>query len=71
MWFFIHFRYGCSDHASWDRNGFPAVFAGEPVDSPYMHTVQDTFENMDMNLVKEFFKLAAGYAVEVGEPVSP
>lgn len=61
-------RYGCSDHASWDRNGFPAVFVAEAIDSPYMHRVGDTIATVDMRQLKEFVKLTVGFAVEMGEP---
>jgi len=66
-----HCGYGCSDHASWDRNGFPAVFAGEAIDHPGMHTLDDTIQNMDFDQVIEFIKLAMGYVVELAEPTGP
>lgn len=62
--------YACSDHASWDRNGFPAAMVGEVYDSPYMHTVRDTLENMSLEQVHEFIKLGIGYVIELGEPVT-
>jgi len=33
--------YGCSDHASWTANGYPAAFMYEGGDFPYLHTPND------------------------------
>ncbi|MBP7843654.1 MAG: M20/M25/M40 family metallo-hydrolase [Proteobacteria bacterium] len=61
--------YGCSDHASWYRNGFPTVIPFEShMDeyNPNIHTPQDTitaeinFEHSAM-----FAKLALSYVMEV------
>src|SRR5690606_38881624 len=48
--------YGCSDHAAWTENGYPAAMlfeAGDPPSSPgdmagfpYIHTADDTLANM-------------------------
>jgi leucyl aminopeptidase len=61
--------YGCSDHASWNRNGFPAVFVAEAIDSPYMHRLGDTIDTVNWRQLNEFVKLTVGFAVEMAEPV--
>jgi leucyl aminopeptidase len=38
--------YGCSDHASWTSNGFPAAFMFEGGDFPYLHTTWDTLDHL-------------------------
>ena len=38
--------YGCSDHASWTANGFPAAFMYEGGDFPWLHTTSDTLGTM-------------------------
>lgn len=68
--FVLYFSYGCSDHASWDRNGFPAAHVAEAIDSPYMHTTRDTIDTVNITQVREFEKLTLGFAIEMGEPVS-
>lgn len=60
--------YGCSDHASWDRVGYHSAFPFEAPfgsHSPYIHTAQDTIENMDFAHVYEFAKLGVAFAVEL------
>lgn len=63
--------YGCSDHASWHNQGFPASFPFEAQmgqDNPYIHTSNDTLANSDTqaNHALKFAQLAAAYAVELG-----
>ncbi|MDN7540418.1 M20/M25/M40 family metallo-hydrolase [Burkholderia cenocepacia] len=62
--------YACSDHASWNAQGYPASFPFEADqnDSPYIHTVNDTLENSDRqaNHALKFSKLALAYAVDLG-----
>ncbi|SFH02924.1 leucyl aminopeptidase Metallo peptidase. MEROPS family M28E [Duganella sp. CF458] len=63
--------YGCSDHASWQNQGFPASFPFEAQmgqDNPYIHTANDTLANSDAqaNHALKFAQLAAAYAVELG-----
>jgi len=60
--------YACSDHASFDRYGFPAARPAEPMYTPYMHKEEDTFETLALDQIMEFTKLAIGYVVEMGEP---
>ncbi|UXH76528.1 M20/M25/M40 family metallo-hydrolase [Roseateles amylovorans] len=63
--------YGCSDHASWNAQGYYASLPFEAsfsADNPYIHTANDTYANMgsqaDHSL--KFARLAAAYAVELG-----
>eukprot|EP01065_Artemidia_motanka_P034452 TRINITY_DN418_c0_g1_i1.p1 TRINITY_DN418_c0_g1~~TRINITY_DN418_c0_g1_i1.p1 ORF type:complete len:403 (+),score=150.79 TRINITY_DN418_c0_g1_i1:62-1210(+) len=61
--------YGCSDHASFDRYGYPASFAFEAPfgeHNPHIHTAQDTIDKMNMTHATEFAKLAVGFAAELG-----
>jgi len=62
--------YACSDHASWNRFGFPAAFFKESVSFPDMHTDRDTFNRVDFVQIREFVKLALGYLIELAEPAS-
>lgn len=64
--------YGCSDHASWDEQGFPASY---PFESSFLnhnhtiHTAEDVtsvFNNQAIHALK-FSKLALTYAVELGD----
>eukprot|EP00735_Rhodelphis_limneticus_P001783 TRINITY_DN1246_c0_g1::TRINITY_DN1246_c0_g1_i1::g.26931::m.26931 TRINITY_DN1246_c0_g1::TRINITY_DN1246_c0_g1_i1::g.26931 ORF type:complete len:383 (+),score=130.34,sp/Q01693/AMPX_VIBPR/42.11/2e-61,Peptidase_M28/PF04389.12/4.6e-34,Peptidase_M20/PF01546.23/1.4e-09,Peptidase_M42/PF05343.9/0.00017 TRINITY_DN1246_c0_g1_i1:45-1151(+) len=64
--------YGCSDHASWQKAGFPPVCAAEAGPSsralnPNMHTPRDTAEIIDVEFTSEFAKLALAFAVELSE----
>jgi leucyl aminopeptidase len=64
-------NYGCSDHASWDRNGyyasmpFESSFAG---DNKAIHTANDTFATSGTQALHalKFAKLAASYVIEMG-----
>ncbi|KAM0431357.1 hypothetical protein ACHAPT_005333 [Fusarium lateritium] len=61
--------YGCSDHASANRVGYPSAFAFESTfedSSPYIHSAQDTISTVDFNHVGEFVKLVIGFAYELG-----
>ncbi|KAF9218846.1 Zn-dependent exopeptidase [Gyrodon lividus] len=63
-----------SDHMSWHRAGFPAIFAteGDPFKTfnPYIHTVKDKIDLDDDEFsfehALEFAKVAVGFAVELG-----
>ncbi|WDD91602.1 M28 family metallopeptidase [Burkholderia sp. FERM BP-3421] len=63
--------YACSDHASWNAQGYAASFPFEADknDSPYIHTVNDTLQNSDSqgNHALKFGKLALAYAVDLGD----
>jgi len=61
--------YGCSDHASWDRYGFPAAFPFESSledYNPAIHTSRDTIDNLDFDFGLHFAKLGLAFAVELG-----
>jgi bacterial leucyl aminopeptidase len=63
--------YGCSDHASWTNQGFPASFPFESsfnTHDPYIHSSNDTLANMGNQAAHaaKFAKLALAYAVELG-----
>jgi len=60
--------YGCSDHASYTLNGFPAAFPVAIKISPHIHTARDTLDTVNYRQVMEFSKLAVGYAVELSQP---
>ncbi len=62
--------YGCSDHASWDAQGYPVSMPFEASmarDNPAIHTVRDTYENSGGQAVHalKFARLAAAYMVEL------
>jgi len=60
--------YGCSDHASWTRAGYPAAFPFEGLFSnsnPNIHTNRDLLSVLDINHAFEFCKLGLGFAVEL------
>lgn len=61
--------FGCSsDHASWRRNGYAAVF---PFEAPFkesnkmIHTPGDTIDRLDFNHGMHFTKLGVAFAVEM------
>ncbi|HLE00299.1 MAG TPA: M20/M25/M40 family metallo-hydrolase [Bdellovibrionota bacterium] len=59
--------YGCSDHASWTRSGYPAVFPFEaPLgqDNAYIHSAYDTIDKLDMAFGMHFVKLGLAFAIE-------
>ncbi|KAF4979795.1 hypothetical protein FZEAL_4069 [Fusarium zealandicum] len=61
--------YGCSDHASATRAGFPSAFAFESTfddSSPYIHSASDTISTVDFSHVLEFSKMVVGFAYELG-----
>jgi len=62
--------YACSDHASWTKAGYPAVFPFEAAKNDanrYIHTKNDTIENSGGNAKHSvlFAKLALAYLVEL------
>ncbi len=71
-WGTIECGYGCSDHASWNRAGFPASCAFEStmegMDS-HIHTENDTLANSggDARHSVNFAKLAIAFAGELGK----
>lgn len=62
--------YGCSDHASWDAQGYPASMPFESSlarDNPAIHTSRDTLANSGNQTAHalKFARLAAAYMVEL------
>ncbi|CAO3620746.1 unnamed protein product [Cunninghamella echinulata] len=60
--------YGCSDHASFTKAGYPSAFTIESLfddSNQYIHSEEDTIEKVSFDHMKEFSKLAAGFAVEL------
>jgi len=60
--------YGCSDHASWFRAGYPSSFAFEALftnSNPYIHTVNDVLSRLDIDHSMEFARLGLGFMVEM------
>ncbi len=62
--------YGCSDHASWNRQGFPATIPFEAVTETMnrnIHTTQDVIDNKsDFEHSLQFSKLALAFLLEMG-----
>ncbi|MBI2605836.1 MAG: M20/M25/M40 family metallo-hydrolase [Deltaproteobacteria bacterium] len=63
--------YACSDHASWDRYGFPAVFPFEASDSemnPRLHSTKDLWdEYLDAEFAARFAKLGYAFAAVLAD----
>lgn len=62
--------YGCSDHASWDAQGYPSSMPFESSmarDNPAIHTPRDTLANSRGQTAHalKFARLAAAYMVEL------
>ncbi|KAG1472292.1 hypothetical protein G6F56_001628 [Rhizopus delemar] len=60
--------YACSDHASWLKYGYPSAFAIESTfedSNPNIHSANDVIDGLSFDHMKEFSKLALGFAVEL------
>lgn len=62
--------YGCSDHASWDAQGYPTSMPFESSfarDNPYIHSAKDTYANSGSQAAHalKFARLAASFMVEL------
>ncbi len=71
-WSYDHCGYGCSDHVSWNRRGYPASvpFEGRLIDkNPYIHTKDDTLAHANSSLgpMLNFAHLALAFGVELAE----
>lgn len=71
-WGYSRCGYGCSDHASWTLNGFPASIPFEAKMEEYnknIHTVNDTISISGSNGLHavKFAKLASAYMVEMAK----
>ena len=60
-------NYDCSDHASWTEEGFPANLIDECDMSLYYHQKSDTIDNVDVNQMSSFAKLAVVYLSEIAK----
>ncbi|KAB5590819.1 hypothetical protein CTheo_5751 [Ceratobasidium theobromae] len=63
--------YSCSDHASWNRQGYPAAFPFETTfgnDNPYIHSSSDTtsVNGFSWSHSLEFAKVGLAFAYELG-----
>lgn len=64
--------YGCSDHASWTRQGYAASFPFEAKfgeDNPWIHSSKDTWANSGSQAqhAQKFTRLAVAWLVELSE----
>jgi len=65
--------YACSDHASWGKAGYPSAFAIESEfgnSNGNIHSSRDTIDvspEFSFDHMLEFSKLAAAFAIELGE----
>lgn len=60
--------YGCSDHASWTRNGYRSTFPFEAQfsnRSPYIHTPFDDMSTVDIEHCEQFGWLGLSFAIEL------
>lgn len=59
---------GSSDHAAWNRQGFPAAFPTEDTDNfnRKIHSPSDTSDILDFELSSQFTKLVISYLSHVG-----
>lgn len=70
---FTRCGYACSDHASWNHEGFKACMPFEAAmghDNPDIHSSRDTMEKLSLDHMTDFAKLAVAFAVELAEPVA-
>jgi len=71
-WGYSKCGYGCSDHASWHAQGYPAAMPFESTMGDIngdIHTARDTIEQSDSNALhaEKFAKLAVAFLVEMGK----
>lgn len=71
-WGYSKCGYGCSDHASWHSQGFPASMPFESTMKDInkkIHTSKDVLDNSDGHAfhAQKFAKLATAYLVEMGK----
>jgi len=60
--------YGCSDHASWTKYGYPAAFAFETSFSqsnPYIHTQNDLIQYLNLNHGLQYVRLGLAFITEL------
>ncbi|MFB1479704.1 M20/M25/M40 family metallo-hydrolase [Corallococcus sp. RDP092CA] len=73
--------YGCSDHAAWNEQGYPASLPFEALmsqHSPYIHSADDTLANStdgqsgnNANNALKFARIGAAYLAELGKGTIP
>lgn len=64
--------YGCSDHASWHRNSYPAVTPFEAAMNGMnhrLHTADDTMLYADMDHAFRFVQLGMAFVAETADPL--
>ncbi|PCJ20050.1 MAG: aminopeptidase [Candidatus Cloacimonadota bacterium] len=71
-WGYSRCGYGCSDHASWHRAGYPASMPHEATmdgGNPHIHSTRDTIEQSNDNAkhAAKFAKLGLSFMVELGK----
>jgi len=60
--------YGCSDHASWNKYGYPSSFPFEAQPgntTPHGHSPNDIIDYISLEHAKEFVKLGLSFAIEL------
>lgn len=60
--------YGCSDHASWTRAGYPSAFPFEASfgqANPFIHTAQDTLSHISLEHASKFARVALAFVTEL------
>lgn len=61
--------YGCSDHASASKAGYPSAFVIESdfdASNHFIHTTMDTIDRLSFDHMEQHAKLTLGYAYELG-----
>ncbi|MGE3975597.1 MAG: M28 family peptidase [Bdellovibrionales bacterium] len=64
--------YACSDHAQWQRNGYPAAFPFESSfrnDNKAIHSATDLMNILDVEHSSKYAKLGIAFAVETADPL--
>eukprot|EP00732_Lithocolla_globosa_P005866 Lithocolla_globosa_v1_NODE_6378_length_1095_cov_65.462500.p1 type:complete len:338 gc:universal NODE_6378_length_1095_cov_65.462500:1055-42(-) len=56
---------GGSDHSSWKAEGYKSCFGIENPKSPYLHTPQDTIDNISWEYLAAYTPIGVGFAVEL------
>jgi len=64
-WRYHSCGYGCSDHSSWNRAGYPSSSIFEPKTNPQIHTANDDLPLVDWDQTLGFVRLAVGIVVEL------
>jgi leucyl aminopeptidase len=64
----INIHYLKTDHASWREVGFPSAFTIESSfedSNKFIHSTGDTIDKLSFDHMKQFAKVAVGFAVEL------